>query len=66
MDIKVDHTNPVARIIIYANGVLEMDTTYDRDRINNGLQALDFKRVLLGGGSDGVNSSSQRGPRSLN
>lgn len=49
VEMKVDHTNPVARIIIYVNGVLEMDATYDRDRIDNGLQTKDFKRVLLGG-----------------
>lgn len=66
VDMKIDHTNPVARIIIYVNGVLELDTTYDRDRINNGMQTLDFKRVLLGGGSDGTSSSSQRGPRYSN
>lgn len=49
VELKVDHTNPTARIIIYVNGVLEMDATYDRDRIDNGFQTKDFKRVLLGG-----------------
>lgn len=59
VEIKVDHTNPVARIIVYVNGVLELDTTYDRDRIDNGYQVKDFRRVMLGGGSS---SSSRRPP----
>ena len=49
VELKVDHTNPLARIIVYVNGVLELDATYDRDRVDSGLQTKDFKRVLLGG-----------------
>ncbi|RWR13818.1 hypothetical protein [Paenirhodobacter populi] len=59
VELKVDHTNPLARIIVYVNGVLEMDATYDRDRVDSGFQTKDFKRVLLGGGSG---SSSNRPP----
>ena len=59
VELKVDHTNPVARIQVYVNGVLEMDRIYDRDRVNSGLQTLAFKRVLLGGATQ---NSSARGP----
>ena len=59
VELKVDHSAPQARIIIYVNGVQEMDLTYDRDRIDNGFQTKTFKRVLLGGGSS---SSSYRPP----
>lgn len=52
VELKVDHTNPQARIIVYVNGVLELDAVYDRDRIDSGFQTKDFKRVLLGGMSD--------------
>ena len=51
VEMKVDHTNPQARIIVYVNGVQEMDQTYDRDRIDNGYQTKTFKRVMLGGSS---------------
>lgn len=59
VELKVDHTNPVARIQVYVNGVLEMDRTYDRDRVNSGLQTLNFKRVLLGGATQ---NQSARAP----
>ena len=49
VELKVDHTNPQARIQVYVNGVLELDRIYDRDRVNSGLQTTSFKRVLLGG-----------------
>lgn len=48
VELKVDHTNPLARIVVYVNGVLELDATYDRDRIDSGFQTTEFKRVLLG------------------
>lgn len=51
VELKVDHSNPTARIIVYVNGVLEMEATYDRDRVDNGLQTKSFKRVLLSGTS---------------
>lgn len=51
VELRVDHSNPVARIQVYINGVLELDRTYDRDRVNSGLQTLTFKRVMLGGGT---------------
>lgn len=55
VELKVDHTGPAARIQVYVNGVLEMDRTYDRDRVNSGLQTLAFKRVLLGGATQNFN-----------
>ncbi|RDD72917.1 hypothetical protein [Paracoccus versutus] len=63
VELKVDHTGAQARIVVYVNGVLEMDTVYDRDRVDSGYQTKDFKRVLLGGGA---NSSSNRGPKYSN
>ena len=48
VEIKVDHTNPTARVIVYVNGVLELDVTYDRDRIDSGFQTKEFRRVMLG------------------
>ena len=63
VELKVDHTGPQARIIVYVNGVLEMDAVYDRDRVDSGYQTKDFKRVLLGGGA---NSSQSRGPKYSN
>lgn len=53
VELKVDHSNPTARIIVYVNGVLEMNATYDRDRVDNGMQTKSFKRVLLGGTNPG-------------
>lgn len=52
VEVKIDHTNPQARIIVYVNGVLELDAVYDRDRIDSGFQTKDFKRVMLGGVPD--------------
>lgn len=59
VEVKIDHTNPQARVIVYVNGVLELDAVYDRDRIDSGFQTKDFKRVLLGGG---IGASNYRSP----
>ena len=44
---KVDHSGPVARIILYVNGFLVLDMTYDRDRIDNGMQDKAFRSIIL-------------------
>lgn len=64
VELKVDHTNPTARITVYVNGALEMDATYDRDRVDSGLQTKDFKRVLLGGAA--YTSTQTRYPKYSN
>ncbi|KJZ31251.1 hypothetical protein TW83_10030 [Paracoccus sp. S4493] len=46
---KISHTAAQARLILYINGVKYIDVTYDRDRIDNGLQSMAFDRVTLGG-----------------
>lgn len=48
---KVDHSGPVARIILYVNGFLVLDMTYDRDRVDNGMQDKAFRHIILSGDS---------------
>lgn len=55
---KISHTTSQATLVLYVNGRKFIDVTYDRDRIDNGLQSMAFDRITLGGPSNVANSKA--------
>lgn len=53
---KISHTSALARVTVYINGVLHIDATYNRDRIDNDLQQKNFTSIALGSRTPQTNS----------
>lgn len=53
---KISHTSALARVTVYINGVLHIDATYNRDRIDNDLQQKNFTSISFGSSSTSTNT----------